>query len=987
VSTVPDPTDGAKPVLRLAEFDSTSDEGQEELAHTRDATAEHTSVLPRHFAELQSSGLTAATVAANRIYSESDSKAVGELLHWSTKRAAALGPVLVYPHYDHEGRPLGHATVKPDRPRDREDKPGKAVKYENPRGKPNRAYIPAGARAALADPAADLFLTEGCKKALAATQFGFACLSTPGVWGWCLPRPKKNGKGYGPFKLIADLAAIDWKGRRAYLAFDSDLATNPNVAAAEWKLAVVLRALGADARVVRLPAEPDGSKNGLDDYLARRGPDALRELIAAANPATRPQEAPVDPAQYTDSGYTAVRGSTYHCVLARDKESGELREEKRTKLANFTARITGETVHDDGAEEVREFAVAVEQCGRPAVTAGVPVERFGSLDWVVERCGPKYVIQAGSGKRDHLRCAIQEMSGEDIPSATVYRHTGWREIGGAWCYLHGDGAVVPAVPAVPTARVEVRLDGAAAGFRLPPPPAGDELRDAVRASLGILDGLVPDAVAFPLLATVYRAALGTPDYALWLAGPTGSQKSELAALAQQHYGAGMTRNRLPGNWSSTDNALEGLAFTVKDAVLVVDDFAPSASRADADRQHRTAERLIRGQGNHSGRQRMRSDGTLRPPKPPRGLVLATGEDVPRGHSITARLCVVDVQRGSANLPRLSECQRHAAAGLYAAAAAGFVAWLAPQYADVQVRLDGERADLRDRFVGQYPHARTPDTVANLLIGLRYLLRFAECVGAIDRPRREDLWRRGQAAFLAVADQQGEHQRAVDPVARFPEMLAAVVSSGRGHVAGTDGKEPSIPPSPEAWGWEGREYRSGAGETCVAYHARGRKIGWVGGEELYLDPDSTYAALAELARDQGQTYPVTAQTLFRRLKEARLLVRTDADRTTYPVTLEGARRRVLILSTSSLLGKVGQPGQAGQTPADDGESVPVSRPGFPSGDTKPGRETGTVSAEKPVPVPTVPVVPVSGEGGRAGAPGGGHGGDERQHEPDEEVFAP
>ncbi len=39
---------------------------------------------------------------------------------------------------------------------------------------------------------------------------------------------------------------------------------------------------------------------------------------------------------------------------------------------------------------------------------------------------------------------------------------------------------------------------------------------------------------------------------------------------------------------------------------MADDFAPSASRADADRQHRTAERLVRGQGNHAGRQRMRA---------------------------------------------------------------------------------------------------------------------------------------------------------------------------------------------------------------------------------------------------------------------------------------------------------------------------------------------------------------------------------------------
>jgi hypothetical protein len=493
---------------------------------------------------------------------------------------------------------------------------------------------------------------------------------------------------------------------------------------------------------------------------------------------------------------------------------------------------------------------------------------------------------------------------------------------------------------------------------------------------------VPDTVAFPLLATVYRAVLGAPDYALWLCGLTGVHKSELAALAQQHFGADMIRSRLPGNWSSTDNALEGLAFTVKDAVLVIDDFAPSASRADADRQHRTAERLIRGQGNHAGRQRMRADGTLRPPKPPRGLILATGEDVPRGHSITARLCVVPVQRGDVKLPRLSECQRDAAAGRYAAAMSGFVRWLAPQYAAVRDGLSSERVALRDEFVGQYPHARTPDIIANLLIGLRYLLQFAEHAGALDRRQHDALWQRGQVAFRAVAEQQGEHQRAADPVARFPEMVATIISSGRGHIAGADGKEPGIPPSPEAWGWEGREFRSGPDEISTTYHARGDKIGWVVGNELYLDPDSTYAALSELARDQGQAYPVTQQTLTRRLHETGQLRRTDKGRTTYPITLEGTRRRVLVFARSLLSEEPGQSGQSGPAPEKTAETVPISRPDSGNAEGKSGRETGTHPAHNPAPVPAVPIVPVSrsGEGHSRAAR-------DEQSVDDVEVFTP
>src|SRR6185436_13476176 len=111
----------------------------------------------------------------------------------------------------------------------------------------------------------------------------------------------------------------------------------------------------------------------------------------------------------------------------------------------------------------------------------------------------------------------------------------------------------------------------------------------------------------------------------------------LAALAQQHYGAGMDSRHLPASWSSTGNSLEGLAFAAADALLVVDDFAPGGTTADVARMHREADRLLRAQGNRSGRMRMRADATLRPPKPPRGIILSTGEDVPRGQSLRARL--------------------------------------------------------------------------------------------------------------------------------------------------------------------------------------------------------------------------------------------------------------------------------------------------------------------------------------------------------------
>src|SRR5207253_3091619 len=105
---------------------------------------------------------------------------------------------------------------------------------------------------------------------------------------------------------------------------------------------------------------------------------------------------------------------------------------------------------------------------------------------------------------------------------------------------------------------------------------------------------------FPMYAAVWRAPLGACDFSLHLVGETGQFKTELAALGQHHWGAGMDARHLPGAWSSTGTALEALAFHAKDAAIVVDDFAPTGTQSDTARFHRDADRLLRAQGNRAG---------------------------------------------------------------------------------------------------------------------------------------------------------------------------------------------------------------------------------------------------------------------------------------------------------------------------------------------------------------------------------------------------
>jgi hypothetical protein len=151
-------------------------------------------------------------------------------------------------------------------------------------------FPPAGATAkALAEPGTPILVTEGEKKAARADQDGFACIALAGVWAWQKKRQRDaDDEPIGPREPVEGLAAIPWKGRPVYIVFDSDAATNANVNLAEKCLADHLSLVGANVKIVRLPADKDGAKCGLDDYLVAHGADALRELLAKTKDKPKP---------------------------------------------------------------------------------------------------------------------------------------------------------------------------------------------------------------------------------------------------------------------------------------------------------------------------------------------------------------------------------------------------------------------------------------------------------------------------------------------------------------------------------------------------------------------------------------------------------------------------------------------------------------------------------------------------------------------------
>lgn len=301
----------------------------------------------------------------------------------------------------------------------------------------------------------------------------------------------------------------------------------------------------------------------------------------------------------------------------------------RKPLTNFTARIVANTEVDDGVETKNNLEIEAVLKNRAKVFS-VPSSEFANMNWAIEKLGGEAIIAPGTGAKDQARYAIQHLSG-DIEQRTVYTHTGWRRIGSEWFYLHGDGAI--GHEGLCDA-LKVKLPPNLTPFRLPEPPTGEELADAILASLRLLH-VAPLSCTVPIYASIWRALLGDSDFSIHATGLTGTFKTSVSALAMQHFGAGFDAKHVPGAWSSTANANAALQFVLKDALFLIDDFVPKGSSSDVERQHRDADRIFRGQGNTSGRGRLGRDGTsLRDANPPRGLTLSTGETCPEGNRCT-----------------------------------------------------------------------------------------------------------------------------------------------------------------------------------------------------------------------------------------------------------------------------------------------------------------------------------------------------------------
>lgn len=522
------------------------------------------------------------------------------------------------------------------------------------------------------------------------------------------------------------------------------------------------------------------------------------------------------------------------------------------KLTNFNAKIVSEQIEDDGSlEEQRVFEIECDLKGRKHLIR-VPASKFGGMLWPTAALGAEAIVYPGQG--DHARCAIQSLS-KNIRQQTVYVHTGWRQIDGAWSYLHPGGAISATGNRTDVA---VRLSDSLQLVMLPEPPTEEAaVKEAFSAVLELKDAL-PPKVTIPMIGSVLGAVLGSVNYSFFLTGESGTFKSEITALGQSFFGAGFDSQHFPANWNDSTTAIMAKMFAAKDIWMVIDDFVPIGQKNYDDRLHAKAEVIFRAAANRGAPGRANVDGSERSAKEPRALAASSGEDIPKGGSLQNRCLFVSLKKGDVDVKALTAMQKMSKAGKFAAAMSAFIHYIASNYQAIIDAFNQDRLALRqhliDKAEGNKTHTRQPTTLTHLAAAWRVWLKAAVARKVLTEEQGAELWKEIWKSLMETIDAQKDQQSSLHPADYFITLFRSALLSGKCHLQTVESNQPE---NSSRYGW-----RAGV--------AQGECAGWIDGGLIYMQPETAYKNANAQGFALGQGLPVTMKKLWERLDEKGML---------------------------------------------------------------------------------------------------------------------
>ena len=554
-----------------------------------------------------------------------------------------------------------------------------------------------------------------------------------------------------------------------------------------------------------------------------------------------------------------------HCLY----ESGVNRQGAFTrKLCNLAPAVLREISMDDGVSSAKFVRLGgVHQSGRTLPEITIPAEEVEGLGWIVKYWGMDCILEPGLKTKSSVWNALQTTA-LNAEKVTVFSTTGWRQIDGDWHFL------MPGED-----RFTVELPSKMRGYRI---ERRCEMLDIQTAASLFWQPPAPEEIMLPLLAFTFLSPLNhflkeagcEPKFVLFLLGKTGCRKSTLAALTLSFFGR-FTASELPLSFRDTANSILYNAFALKDVLTVIDDLHPS-SRVEEQKMNGTAQAVMRAYGDRTGKGRLRADSSPMESRPPQGNAIVTAEFAPDiGESGTARYFALELKERDVDLEILSEFQRQAAGGVFQRCMFAYTEWIRERFLSSKEAETDFKQHLLSRFLlyrdsfrdgGARSHGRVPETVAQLEIGMEFLLRFLHERGGFADAWCQGIFENFQKLLCRLAGNQAKSIDEDKPTHVFIRKLYALLESGQAYVLDRNGGD-ALP-----FG------------TCVGYQDP---------DFLYLYSELAHKIVRKLCEDQGENFSCSQKGLLKALVEEDL-IEPGPKQNTRPFRVGNSQKRVIFL---------------------------------------------------------------------------------------------
>ena len=509
-------------------------------------------------------------------------------------------------------------------------------------------------------------------------------------------------------------------------------------------------------------------------------------------------------------------------------------------ISNFIINPKSEIIKTDGCDsESKLILEGILEGGVKLPEVEISMEEFIKMDWITQRWGIRPTISPGRNMKDYLKDCVQQIS-KDIDINTIYSHTGWTVQDNKYIYLHSKGGI-----GSDNINTDIPLELSGYSF----PKEVRDKKEAIDLSLETLN-LAKHDITIPLLSMTYLAPLvgliaegnRTPNFVLWVYGLTGSRKTSASLAFLNHFG-NFSSNIPPASFKDTANAIELKAHTLKDSLLLIDDYHPNIDGSDARKLASTAERILRMYGDRVGRSRMRADTTLNKTYKPRGMAIVTGEDLPKGASSTARYIGVEIKREDINLDILSKLQKEHKK--LAEAMAIYIDWISKNIELVQSFIDEKFDELKIKYKEETTHGRINDAVIWLSISFELLLTFLYEYMFICDDEIEELRLSNEQVIKNILKNQEALYRNQEVELMFIDALEEMINLG---------KLCLLP------------VKKQKDNNQIISNYAGKFIGYYDKEFLYLYDSTMYAEVETFLKGKGQSISVSVNTLLKMLRD-------------------------------------------------------------------------------------------------------------------------